>query len=138
MTQKFLPVSRAQAALPWLLVAVTCSPSWDLYMTFGQNLADNGWQLFGHIESTTWATQQGLPPHQEGMKEFQRFEKCLPCRVSPTDFILGVILELKVSVKQKSLKDVFNLGLLKTFQGFFNLKANTDIYIFLNSYYCSQ
>lgn len=36
-------------------------------------------------------------------------------------------------VELSILKDLFNLSLLKSFQGFFYLKANKDIYIFLKS-----
>lgn len=48
VTQKFLPIPRAQAALPWLLPAVTCSPFWGLYVTFGQKSCR-------HLLAAIWA-----------------------------------------------------------------------------------
>lgn len=51
----------------------------------------------------------------------------------PTDFVLKLILEMKALVELSIHEDLFNLSLLKSFQGFFYLKANKDIYIFLKS-----
>lgn len=51
----------------------------------------------------------------------------------PTGFILEIILELKVLVELSIQKDLFSLSLLKSFQGFFYLKVNKGIYIFLKS-----
>lgn len=120
MAQKPLPISRAQAALPWLLLL---SPLPEVFTwLLDKSLADICWQLFGqHWKHHMCCPARSLPPIRMGWRSSRGLRSAWSLSSRPP--------LLTSYWSWKFLKDLFYLSLLKTFQGFFNLKANTDIYI---------